>query len=417
MEVRPTPGPLPYHRAIAAHLKAAEPGLWEWFASSRKRDAEVEAVRLDLLKSTYRLEPQSQPKLYEFANGVREHMQLGCSVTLYQAQTGSELNAALAYLPGEAHVILAGPLTSVLSDNEVRVVLAHELAHFLLFEDQQGDYLVAADLLRALASDPVAGPAASESMRLYDLWTEIYADRWGCHVSEELSATVAALIKIETRLIEVNAESYLRQADEIFTKASVQTDQISHPEPYIRARALRLWAEQGDQAHPEIERMIERGLNLNRLDLLGQKRASHLTQQFLRTLLAPKWFQTEPVLAHARQFFADFTIEQNGGSPHEPQPQIPDRDAMDASLRGELDRGDSSLRDYLCYLLLDFVTVDRELGDVALSAAIVLARRLGIDKRFAELAQKELTLGKKAFAKIDKDAEAILAKTDSALQP
>jgi hypothetical protein len=72
------------------------------------------------------------------------------------------------------------------------------------------------------------------------------------------------------------------------------------------------------------------------------------------------------------------------------------------------------LRDYLCYLLLDFTTVDRELGDVALSAAIVLARRLGIDKRFAELAQKELALGKKAFAKIDKDAEAILARTEAA---
>ncbi len=63
-------------------------------------------------------------------------------------------------------------------------------------------------------------------------------------------------------------------------------------------------------------------------------------------------------------------------------------------------------------LMLDFVTVDRDLGDVALSAAIVLARRLGIDKRFAELVQKELTLGKKAFAKIDKDAESLLARSE-----
>ena len=67
--------------------------------------------------------------------------------------------------------------------------------------------------------------------------------------------------------------------------------------------------------------------------------------------------------------------------------------------------------------MLDFATVDRDLGDVALSASIVLSRRLGIDKRFAELAQKELTLGKKAFAKIEKDAEAILAKTEAASTP
>lgn len=46
-----------------------------------------------------------------------------------------------------------------------------------------------------------------------------------------------------------------------------------------------------------------------------------------------------------------------------------------------------------------------------------IARDLGIDQRFAELAQKELGLGKKAFAKLSKDAETILVKTDHAHQP
>ncbi len=88
-----------------------------------------------------------------------------------------------------------------------------------------------------------------------------------------------ALIKIETGLNEVSAESYLRQAEEIFAKSNVQAEQISHPEPYIRARALRLWADRGNEAHAEIERMIEGGLNLHRLDLLGQKRAAELTRR------------------------------------------------------------------------------------------------------------------------------------------
>jgi hypothetical protein len=396
------PRPLPYHHAIVEHLRVEEPGLWEWFASSQKRGEQAAAVRLDLLKSTYRLEPESQPTLYELANGVRERLRLSCSVTLYQAQTGNALNASLAYLPGEAHVILAGPLASVLSENELRAVLAHELAHFLLFEESQSAYLIAADLLRALAADPTAGTAASESARLYNLWTEIYADRWACHVSDDLTASVAALIKLETGLTEVSAESYLRQADEIFTKASIQSDHASHPEPYIRARALRLWSEQGDVAHAEIERMIEGGLNINRLDLLGQKRAANLTRRFLRTLLAPAWYHTETVIAHARHFFPDFAIEAATKD--------------DDTLKIELDRGDASLRDYLCYVMLDFVTVDRDLGEVALSAALVAARRLGLDKRFGELAQKELALGKKAFARIDKDAEAILAKTEAAQQ-
>ena len=55
-----------------------------------------------------------------------------------------------------------------------------------------------------------------------------------------------------------------------------------------------------------------------------------------------------------------------------------------------------------------------ESGDPAVAAALVLARRLGIQARFAELVQKELGIGKKAFARIDRDAESLLAKTDSA---
>jgi hypothetical protein len=273
----------------------------------------------------------------------------------------------------------------------------------MLLNDGEGEYLVAGDLLRALAVDPVAGNVAAESARLFNLWTEILADRWACHISDDATVAIAALLKTSTGLAEVNAESYLRQAEEIFAKDTEKTDNISHPEPYIRARALRLWVEKGDDAQPEIERMIEGGMSLQRLDLLGQKRAASLTRQFLQALLAPVWFRSESVMAHASRFFADFTIDT----------ELADCDSM----KRALDSGDPSLRDYICYLMLDFITVDRELGDPAISAAIVLSRRLGIEKRFAELVQKELGLGKKAFAKIERDAETILAKTDSAHQP
>ena len=53
-------------------------------------------------------------------------------------------------------------------------------------------------------------------------------------------------------------------------------------------------------------------------------------------------------------------------------------------------QGDATLRDYFCYVMLDFVTVDRDLGDVALAAALVWSRRLNLKERFADLAQKEL---------------------------
>jgi len=375
--------------------------LWKWFSSTRQRETEGEAIRLELLKSTYRLEPESQPKLYELAGCVCELMQLTCRVTLYQSQVGSGLNAALAYLPGEAHIIFSGPISTVLSESEVQAVLAHELGHYLLLSDGDGEYLTASDLLRVLAADPAAGVVASESLRLFNLWTEIFADRWACHLGDDVAA-IAALLKTSTGLNQVDGESYLRQAEEIFAKGAAKTDSVSHPETYIRARALRLWVEEGDGAQAEIDRMIEGGLSLQQLDLLGQKRAAKLTREILSCLLAPAWFRTESVMAHARHFFNDFEVAT---SP-------PDR----AELKRVLEAGDESLRDYVCYLLLDFISVDRELGDPAIAAALVLARGLGIDKRFAELTQKELGVGKKAFAKIDKDAETILAKTDRAHQ-
>ena len=149
-------------------------------------------------------------------------------------------------------------------------------------------YFVAAELLRSLSADATAGPACRESDRLYSLWTEIYADRWACHVCDDVTAAIAALIKIETGLSEVSADSYLRQAEEIFAKSQPKANQVTHPEPYIRARALRLWAEQGDAAQAEIERMIEGRLHLRQLDLLGQKKLAAWTQEFLQVLLAPR---------------------------------------------------------------------------------------------------------------------------------
>ena len=399
----PRPSPLPYHRAMVEHLRSSEPALWKWFATSPQRTTEADAIRLDLLKSTYRLDPASQPRLHELAESVRERMQLSCDIKLYQSQSGSEMNAALAYLPSEAHIIFSGPLANVLSEKELQAVLGHELGHFLLFNEGEGDFLVAGDLLRSLAIDPVSGNAASESARLFNLWTEIFADRWACHIADDVTVAIAALLKTSTGLAEVNAESYLRQAEEIFAKSNEKTDNISHPEPYIRARALRLWVEKGDDAQPEIDRMIGGGMSLQRLDLLGQKQAATFTRQLLQALLTPVWFRSEMVMAHASRFFADFAIDA----------QAP----IIESLKQEIDRGDATLSDYVCYVMLDFVAVDRELGEPAVAAAIVLARRLGVDKRFAELVQKELGLGKKAFSRIERDAESILAKTDTAHQP
>ncbi len=389
------PDPTAYQRDIVRFLRVEEPELWNWFASSLTRPGHCEKVRLDLLKTTYRIEPATQPRLGLLADEAMKRFGWQVPVTFYQSQAGGGMNAALVYVPEEIHIVFTGPVLSVLSEAELKALLGHEFAHFLLFRDWNAEFLVAADLLRALGNDAGAAPAHLESGRLFNLYAEVFADRGALFVCDDPLTAVSTLIKITTGLTEVHAESYVRQAEEIFSKDRVQANQLTHPESYIRARALMLWAEQGEDADAEIERMIEGPLALDRLELLGQKKVADQTRRLLDHLLAPRWFQSEATLAHARLFFDDF---EPGG------------DTMSVT---DLRADDEGLQDYFCYVLLDFAAVDRDMEDVPLAAALVLSRKLGIEDRFAELAHKELSIPKKQIARAQKDAEATIAKAEA----
>ena len=83
-------------------------------------------------------------------------------------------------MPGEAHIVLHGPVVSKLTDAEFRALLAHELSHFsplaILGRRVPGD---GADPGR-----PDARPAADTphfaSARLFALYNEVFCDRGRC---------------------------------------------------------------------------------------------------------------------------------------------------------------------------------------------------------------------------------------------
>jgi hypothetical protein len=387
--------PLAYHEAIRGYLKAEEPEVWNWYASHKVRDEQAETVRFNLLKSTYRLDPESQSEVYAAAQAVAGKLGLDLPVTLYQAQNPQGLNASLAYVPGEAHVVLHGPVATKLAEAEFQALLGHELGHMLLWRCWDGEFQVVEQILAALTHDAAAQPPHFASARLFGLYNEIFCDRGSLLVVADPLVVVSMLLKVHTQLEVVSPESYVRQAEEIFSRGPARAAELTHPEAFIRARAVKLWAEGDPQAGAKIQAMIEGPPALGALDLLGQKKVAGLSRRLLDAMLSRKWMQSERALAHARLFFDDYVA--------------PDTVAEDASLAGDIAGDDQAMRDYYCYVLLDFVTVDRDLEELPLAAALLLSQQLGLKDRFAEIAQRELRLRKKQFEKIDEQKEELLA--------
>ena len=386
--------PLPYHAAVVAHLREFERDLWSWASSADTERDYVAQIRTSLLKECYRLDSDAHGDLVSRCKRVAERLEIAAPITLYQAHGETAMNASLFYAPGEAHVVFSGPVLDRLQGSEIDAVLAHELAHYRLWEQQNRAHLVADRLMLAAANDPRASVSHHQTAQRLRLYTEIYADRGAYIGCGELHAAIAALVKMATGLSHVSAAAYLRQADELLAERGEQA--ADHPEMYIRARALRLWTERDDTLDAWLTQAIEGETTVGALCLLGQRRAEALTRQMIAELLRPKWMQTPVLLAHAKAFFPDFR----------PATHEDERLAEEVQAAGQL-------QDYWCYVLLDFARADRDLEDLPLQHALRFAERFPWRERFETVAAKELGLTKRQIVKLAKEAPDALAKADS----
>ena len=144
--------------------------------------------------------------------------------------------------------------------------------------------------------------------------------------------------------------------------------------------------------------MIESRTDLKELDLLGQEVVAVWTRRVIDVLLSRKWFQTDPVIAQARLYFADYAP--------------PTEALIDPTLLRDVRMQTKSARDYFCFVLLDFVSADRELDEPSLAAALQVAEQLDMKDRFMELARQELRLRKNQLEKVDHNKAAVLMDAD-----
>jgi len=371
--------PLPFHDALRGALRDLEPGLWSWYASDGFGKKYADDVRLELLRSTYRMPREQHALVYDIVDEIREAFGISAPATLYQAQEDGPMNAGLVFVPGELHVVFRGPIQAKLTEPELRALLGHELAHHKLWMDRDGEYRITGTLIDETAARG-GSPSHVHSALRFRLWTEIYADRAGLLACDDLAAAVACLVKVGTGLDRVDGAAYLEQAAEAIGAKDTKSEGHTHPASFILASALKSWVSGGDFA--EIERLVEGPVEIDGLDLVQQRALTQTTRRLVDAILAPPLLRTDATLAHARRFFPDYAPTAAGES---------------LDLTGATE----SVAEYVAYVLLDFAMTDHEIEDVALAHVAALSKTLGIKPSFRKIAKKELKLSVAALSDLE----------------
>ena len=373
---------LSYHKKVKDHFRQ-QLKTWDYFAGTKNKEDQLQQFKTELLKNTYKFDPATESFIYDKLNVAKEKLDLqNLPITVYQAQYTDELNASIVYLNNEAHIVFSGPITKLLDEEELLAVLAHELTHIKLYSMLDGELEVADRIITAIANNYNSDASYFETARLFRLYTEIFCDRGAYTVLEKTSPVISSLVKATTGLDKVNADSYVKQADEIFSADnSIKAATVSHPENFIRAKAIHLWHEKKEAAEEEIIKMIEGISDLDQLDIFRQTELMQLTRRFLQLFLKPKWFQSTMIISLAKQYFADFAWDEKA--------------LLDEKLIETISKSHQSVKDYLSYILLDFALADASLEEIPSGWTFQFAEDMQLKDGYDSIIKKELRLSDK----------------------
>lgn len=106
-------------------------------------------------------------------------------------------NAGLIFQPDAIHILFAGDLFAILSKKELDFILGHEMAHYLYNTGQNSRFGTADRLLNWICGKPGAAASHGHSFRLSRLYQEIFSDRIGLFASEDLDASISALVRVK----------------------------------------------------------------------------------------------------------------------------------------------------------------------------------------------------------------------------
>ena len=371
-----------YHQKLRDHFKGRKK-TWLWFKEENNKTKQIEELKAELLKNTYRIDKTSHQNLYDWADEACNSLSIDAEVTLYQEHNSLQLNAGISILEKEAHIVFSGNLIGLLSEEEFKALLAHELTHYLFYKMEEEEFEVTQRIALALANDPRSEDTIIETARIFQLYLELFCDDGALKVCQDYRPVVQMLVKIHTGLAEVNAESYISQAREIVKLDSDASLKTSHPESYIRCLALQLRFEGHADYLDKVRQLIEGELDLNKLDVFKQTAMQNLTQDLLQLIISPGWMNTSAILNMSQQYFSEFHKKSGHKSVTE--------------LASKLEKATTSVKNYVAYVLLDFAKADREMEGAPMGFTLELSEMLGVRDTYQKVIRKELKLTVREF--------------------
>ncbi len=364
----PTPA---YHTELRDLLTTTEPELWRWFTESRQLSARGDdEAELELLKSAIRLDGGVHDVLAAHATLLRDAFGIAEPVALYQELGSSERNAHVFRLNGQVNVVFGGDLLELLEPSEQQMILAHELAHIALWRRADGAFEVLDQMIHRLAADPGADDTVIETARRLRLHTEVWADSAAVAAVDDLDIAVAAMVKMSSGLRHVDPAAYLRQADDILALDSRATTAWTHPELHIRVACLS--ARRRHAADHVLATLINGPDDLDRLDLLGQRRLRTLTARVLATATRRSDRSASEAVTDYLRRYPELIL-----------------DGVEPIRDGELAELAPSVRWFAASLLVDLALVDDEVDDLMdLRAMSAEANREGVADEFDRILAK-----------------------------
>ncbi|MCH2206071.1 MAG: M48 family metalloprotease [Lentisphaerales bacterium] len=385
--------PFKYHEQLRDNYKKRKK-TWDWFSEKANKDEQTKAFRSELLKNTYRLDKESHSSLYDIVDKVCEKLSIDAGVTLYQENNSTQLNAGISILDKEAHIVLSGNLLSLLNETELKALLGHELSHYLFYKLDDESYEITQRIILALANDSRSEDVIIETARIFQLYMELFCDLGSFKVCGDYRPVIQTLVKMNTGITQVNADSYVKQAEEILSSGNESTQAYSHPETYVRSIALKLYAEDNEDYQKNLEKLIEGSLDLNKLDIFRQLVMKELTEDLLQCLVKPSWMNSSAVMNLCKSYFEDFYKKETHKSLTE--------------IGKQLKSSKESVKKYISYVLLDFAKVDSSLETAPLGFTLEIAELLSIRTFYEKLIRKELKLTVRNFKKLKDQAMAEL---------